>query len=373
MGLVYRQAGRRVWLLKYYQDGRPIVESARTTVKDDATTLLKRREAAIVDGLPMSNRIGRLRFDAAAAALLQDYRLRERRSLAVTERRITKHLAPYFGGRRLATIATTDVKAFIAHRQDVGVRNRKGQRVRDVSNAEINRELTLVKRMFSIAIKDGLQLHRPYIPLLPEHNVRTGFFEPEQIASVLAHLPAFIQPVIRFAYLTGWRVDSEILPLEWRQVDFAAGEVRLDPGTTKNDEGRVFPMTVALRQLLETQHTEHVRLKTAGQIVPWVFFRLVANGRGGEKFPRPIAAFTKAWKAACRAAGCPGRIPHDLRRTAVRNLVRAVIPERVAMTMTGHKTRSVFERYNIVSQGDLRDAARRLDSVSEASALRSKG
>ena len=91
-----------------------------------------------------------------------------------------------------------------------------------------------------------------------------------------------------------------------------------------------------------------MRLKKAGQIVPWVFFRMVADGRGGEKHPKPIRAFNKAWKAACIAAGCPGRIPHDLRRTAVRNMVRRGVPERVAMQLTGHKTRSVFERYNIV-------------------------
>ncbi|HUR19319.1 MAG TPA: tyrosine-type recombinase/integrase, partial [Vicinamibacterales bacterium] len=82
----------------------------------------------------------------------------------------------------------------------------------------------------------------------------------------------------------------------------------------------------------------------------WVFFRMVADHHGGPKQPRQIFAFTKAWKAACLGAGCPGRIPHDLRRTAVRNMVRRGVPERVAMQLSGHKTRSVFERYNIVSK-----------------------
>jgi hypothetical protein len=78
---------------------------------------------------------------------------------------------------------------------------------------------------------------------------------------------------------------------------------------------------------------------------------------------RRISTFIKAFRAACTKAGCPGRIPHDLRRTAVRNLVRAGVPERVAMQMTGHKTRSVFERYNIVSECDLVEAATKLNAL----------
>jgi len=117
---------------------------------------------------------------------------------------------------------------------------------------------------------------------------------------------------------------------------------------------------------LEERKAEHDRWKAKRKIVPLVFFRLVAPKRGEPKEPRPIKSLTKAFKRACKKAGYQGRIPHDLRRSAVRQFVRQGIPERVAMKLTGHKTRSVFERYNIVSEGDLRDAARRLDSVAMA-------
>ncbi|MGE3512926.1 MAG: site-specific integrase, partial [Vicinamibacterales bacterium] len=216
-------------------------------------------------------------------------------------------------------------------------------------------ELAIIKRMYTLAIRGGrlLPSHRPYVPMLQEHNVRTGFFEVEQFASVKAHLPAALQAVAEFAYLTGWRVRSEILPLEWRQVDFRAGTVSLDPGTTKNGEGRTIFMTKALRELLEEQRTATKTLQdTENRIVPHVFHRA----------GKPIRDFYAAWRSACKAAGLPGRLLHDFRRTAVRNWVRAGIPERVAMQMSGHLTRSVFERYNVVSSGDLKAAAALLDA-----------
>lgn len=210
-----------------------------------------------------------------------------------------------------------------------------------VSNAEINRELTALKRMFNLAIQAGKLTQKPHIPFLKEHNVRVGFFERDQLLAVLSHLPEAIRPATTFAYVTGWRIDSEVLPLEWRQVDFGAGEVRLDPGKTKNGEGRTFPMTRELREVLEQQRaiTENLQRQLKKIVCPRVFHR---SGR-------PIKSFRVACPTACAAAGCPGRVLHDFRRTAIRNLVRAGIHERVAMQMTGHKTRSVFERYNIVS------------------------
>lgn len=144
------------------------------------------------------------------------------------------------------------------------------------------------------------------------------------------HLPKEIAAVVRFAFITGWRIDSEVLPLEWSRVDFSGkGTVRLAPGTTKNGEPRRFKMTTDLRTLLEEQHAEHSQLKAKGRIVPYVFHREAfvkqSDGTWMLQPGQPIKSFIKAWRSACKAAGLPGRIPHDLRRSAIRTFVRAGI------------------------------------------------
>ena len=129
----------------------------------------------------------------------------------------------------------------------------------------------------------------------------------------------------------------------------------LEPGTTKNAEGRWLPYELLpeLATVIDEQWTAHERLRKAGVICPWVFHR---EGT-------PITAFRKAWHAACTTAGVPGKIPHDFRRTAVRNLVRAGVPDSIAMKITGHKMRSVFDRYDIVNEADLRDAVGKLAAL----------
>jgi integrase len=152
--------------------------------------------------------------------------------------------------------------------------------------------------------------------------------------------------------VTGWRIHSEVFALPWRLVNFEAREIRLEAGMTKNSEGRIFPIGEALAAILTAQraYTDAVQ-RERNMIVRWVFHR---NGKR-------VKDFYGAWDKAYKAAGCPDRIPHDFRRTAVRNLVRAGVTEGVAMKLTGHKTRKVFEHYNIVSGADLRDAVQRLD------------
>jgi integrase len=353
----------RIWWIRYYRDGRRYEESSRSTKEGDARRLLRLREGDIERGLPVTPKIGRLRFDEAAKDLINDYSTNGKRTLDDVQRRLDLHLTPYFGGRRMASITTWDVRAYIAKRQSQVRVVGKGddQREKLVSAGEINRELTALKRMLNLARQAGKLLVVPYVPMLKEHNIRTGFFEREQFESVRSHLPEYAGPIVTFAYITGWRIPSEVLPLQWRQVDFDAGEIRLDPGTTKNGEGRVFPFTADLRLVLEQQRDVRDALRKRGKMCPWVF-----NNSG-----RRVKSFRWAWDEACRLAGSPGRLLHDLRRTAVRNLVRAGIPERVAMQLTGHKTRSVFERYNIVSHGDLRSAVQTLDAVA-AQATRPK-
>jgi integrase len=136
--------------------------------------------------------------------------------------------------------------------------------------------------MFSLAVKGERLQRMPHIEMLTERNTRRGFFEREQFEAVRHRLPESARPPATFAYITGWRLKSEILTLQWRQVDFKAGVVRLEPDTTKNREGRMFPMTPELRAVLEAQRAATTTLeRQTKSIVPWVFHW--------------TQGFTKAW------------------------------------------------------------------------------
>lgn len=339
------------WWMRYSVRGRLHCASTDSHSKSEALRLLKLREHNIVKTRPLPVDVIDVRFEDAAEDLLTDYRTNQKRSLRTVTLRITKHLTPFFGGREMATIDTRLVRQFVARRQTAGA-----------ANATINRDLITLKRMFSLAVQGGTLLTRPYIPLLKEHNIRRGFFERDQLERISSQLPIAMRGIATFAFITGWRTPSEILPLEWRHVDFEGEEVRLDPGSTKNGDGRVFPFTRELRSLLEEQRQRADQLERE-HVVPQYVFCYLAGRKAGHRISE--SAYIHRWWRARVAAGCPEHIPHDFRRTAVRNLVRAGVPERVAMQLTGHKTRAVFERYNIVSAGDLRDAAQRLDAFAE--------
>ena len=141
---------------------------------------------------------------------------------------------------------------------------------------------------------------------------------------------------------------SEITTLRWNQVDLSQGIVRLEVGETKTDEGRTVYLDDELKETFQCLWDAR---KTNEKLLPWVFVNQSSSDR--------IKRFDKAWKKACKDSGIGIRLFHDFRRTAVRNMVRSGIPERVAMMISGHKTRSVFDRYNIVNDQDLKLAAQR--------------
>jgi len=343
MGSLYLRGN--VWWAKYYKGGRPIRESTRCLQdqQKEARDFLKRQEGDVAHGRPVSPKANRVRVEELLDDLVVEYRNNDRRSVDGVER-ITKRLKAAFGHRRAQDLTAAEVRSYIARRQE-----------EQAENSTINRDLAAPKRAFNLGLKDEKILRKPHIPKLDENNVRTGFFGEIEYLTLREAFPAPLNHILTFAYTYGWR-KSEILGLRWEQVDFTAGTIRLNPGTTKNREGRVVVLTESLKTTLRRLWDETRALaERKGQPIPWVFHR------GG----RPVRDFRGAWATACKNAGLVGRIPHDFRRTAVRNMIRAGIPERVAMMISGHKTRSVFDRYNIVSEGDLREAAKKLGGESQ--------
>ena len=323
--------------LEYYLDGKMCREASGTTSYTEAVRQLKRRQGEIAQGRRVAPAADRLTFEHLATNLVDDYRAHGRRSLERVEDALT-HLGAMFSGYRARTIDGALVTKYIVDRQTAGA-----------ANATVNRELAALKRMYRLA-DEQLGGYCPTIRMLKEDNVRRGFFERPQFDAVHAQLPETLRPAMHTAYITGWRLRSEIFTRQKHHVDVAAGWLRLEPGETKDGRGRMFPLVPELRAVLERQlAATRVFEQQTGCVVPWLFHR---EGR-------PVRAFRRPWLRACQQAGVL-RLPHDFRRTAVRNLERAGVPRSTAMAMVGHRTESIYRRYAIVDEAMLREGAAKL-------------
>jgi integrase len=325
-GRVFQRGG--VWWVAYYHRGQEIRESAKTTSEHKARTLLRERLRTAGTPAFIGPAAERVTFDDLAMLYLTDYRLNGRRSARDAARNVAK-LREVFGVDRALDITADRIAAYTEGRLEAGLQP-----------ASVNRELAALRRMFTLAIRAGKLAARPHIALLAEDNAREGFLEPADFVTLGAHLAAWLADAALFAYLTGWR-KGEVATLTWADVDLRSGVIRLRAAHSKNKRPRVVILRGELRALLDRRAAAR-RLDC-----PLVFHR---DGQ-------PLGDFRKAWRAACATAGLTGRLFHDMRRSAVRNMVRAGVPERVAMAMSGHRTRAVFDRYNIVSEDDLAAAA----------------
>lgn len=342
MGSIYKRG--TVFWIQYYRNGKPYRETAKTKKESEAKRFLKQREGEIANGKIPGIHFDKVRFNDLSDAFLADYRINEKKSLDRAELSV-RQLKTFFDNFRVPEITTPMIQKYIEQR----LSDKK-------SNATINRELSALKRILNLGLQQTPpKVDRvPYIPMLKENNVRKGFFEHGEFIALREALPEHLKGFVTFAYKTGWRV-SEIENLRWNQVDLENSIVRLETGETKNDEAR----TVYLdKELQEVFLAQKARQKELSKISNYVF----PNEDGTDK----IRNFRKSWKSACKKAKIGDKLFHDFRRTAVRNMVRAGIPERVAMMISGHKTRSVFERYNVVSETDLRVASQKQEAYLEA-------
>lgn len=274
--------------------------------------------------------------------ILADYRANRRRSLASLNGRMV-HLRAYFAGRILAA---SSIRAYIAARLQAGA-----------AAASVNRELAALRRMHTLAAAPW-----PGVSMLQEAAPREGFITPAQFAGLRAELPDHLKDPIAFLYRSSWRF-AEMRDLTWREVHFAnptafasssdrspgapiaesdknsPGDsyIQLSASRSKNGRGRILPLRGELYAIMvralahRSTHTD-----------------LVFHNRH-----RRLADFRRAWRSSATAAGLPGLLIHDLRRSAIRNFVRAGVRESVVMKLSGHETRSVFDRYNITDAADL--------------------
>ena len=333
-----------IWWVKIRVDGRAHYESSKSSKKSDAIKLrdrllAQRHRGEISGGAPGRVSIGELLDD-----LLKSGRFKPG-TLYVCQKVIEKNVRPFFGKIRAHRLTTDLMDRYRAQRKAEGR-----------SDATVNRELGLVRMAFHQGRKrTPPKVHVvPYFPMVRETNVRSGFVTDQQYTSLRDALPSELKPLFVAAYVTGMR-RGELAGIRWEQVDFDAGLITLRKGETKNQDARSVPILHGdMEEFLQAARRER---DANWPDSPWVF------NRQGE----PIKDFRWSWREACRRAGVPDLNFHDLRRTAVRNMRRAGVPQVVRMKISGHKTDSMERRYNIVDTEDLSIAKELLERRMNAS------
>ena len=331
----------RTFWIQYYRNGIAIRENTHSDKITIAREILKKRMGEMATGSWVEPRAQKVMMPELVDALLREYRNNQRKSLDIVEHKWKKHLEPFFGTMRAVDVSTDAIDRYIEQRK-----------TKAAENATINRELAILRRAFFLAYRSRPRkvYEVPPFPRLEENAPRDGFVDDAQysaLAKCCEHL--WLRTMLAVAYSFGFR-KAELLNLRVRQVDLLNRTLTLDPGTTKNKQGRIVKLTTDTFNLLSACV---LRKSDDDFVFTW-------------PYGSPVRDFRAMWEKVIKAANLPGLLFHDLRRSAVRNMIRRGIPQVVAMRISGHKTTAVFNRYNIVSESDLEDAARRIESHGKA-------
>lgn len=356
-GGLFKLANSRFWYAQVYRDGRPCRISTKCEVKQEAQAFLRNLLVEADLGRPFQGDVKKIRYGDLRAALLQNYTERGNKSLLVDGDgnefiNGLKALDDFFGfkaddlGVSITKMTTDAARDFAKQRLNAGV-----------TNSTVNNSLALLRRMLRIAHEDRKLDVVPVIRLLKANPARRGFLSREKFDELVTQFSDNLKPLVTFLYYCGVRL-GEALQVEWSQVDLKATVIRLEDEQTKTGEARIVPLPDVLVTMLE-------------QI----------KDRSGRVFDSKN--LRKEWMKACTAVGLgtmepvdksgnrryTGLIMHDMRRSAIKNLLKMGVNEKVAMAISGHKTRAVFDRYHIVDAADVLEAMRKVQgrSVSESS------
>lgn len=331
-----RKLGPTRWQISFYDtQGRRRRESFNTEAKAQKALT---RALALKDSGKLEEYDGRVKVEALAEAYKTYAKNSAPKSYRWIELVWRVHLQPFFGGMLAARVSTDHFERYIRERLDA-----------DAATSTVNRELTVLKAMFNYGAKSEppkvLRVPR-FPPRLREPNPRSGFVTDDEYKAVLDKCKhAWLRALLAVAYTYGFR-RSELVGLRVSQIDLDAHTIHLLPGTTKNDKGRAVVMTNEVQTLL----AECIKGKKPGDpVFTW------ANGA-------PVRDFRRTWRTLAKAAGMPELLLHDFRRAAVRNMVRAGVSKHVAKRISGHTTDSIFDRYDIVDETDLEEAARKMEA-----------
>ncbi|MBV9761911.1 MAG: site-specific integrase [Acidobacteriaceae bacterium] len=330
-GSIYQRGN--IWWVQVYIDGKPIIQSSKSDKKSEAVKLRnkllsKKDRGELHGGAANTVLVNELLDDVLKSDIKESTRY-------IWRKVIEKNIRPFFGKLKAQRLTTDHLEAYREKRLAEGR-----------SHSTANRELSIVRTAFhngrertppKVAVV-------PYFPIIKETTVRKGFLTDAQYATLRDSLPQEIKALFVTAYVTGIR-KGELLEIRWPQVDFEERIITLHREETKGDEARTVPIVAGdMYDLLKAAHSA------------WPDAEYVFN-RQGER----IKDFRGAWETACIAAGVPDLQFHDLRRTAVRNMRRAGIPQVIRMKISGHKTDSMERRYNIVDAEDLTNARELLE------------
>ncbi len=340
-GAVFKHPRSKFLWIRYSHRGKLYRETTGTVDPKKAAKLLKQKLAGIAadkHGIAEFVPNSQLRVRDLLDALEADYKLREVRSVPQVQAH-RKPLLEILGGIRAQDLGSEAIDRYIEKRLQAGK-----------AKATVNRETRILGQAFRLAIQRKKLRTAPIIRRLSEKgNRREGFFEANEFEAVLSNLPDYLNGFTHFGYLSGWR-KGEIASLQCPDVDLMGKVIRLRPGHSKNGCGRVLALEAELWEIVERQWRMREYQKPDGT----AGLSLYIFQRDGA----PIGDIRKAWATACKKAGVK-KLFHDFRRTAARNMRRAGVPEDVVMKVLGHKTRSMLARYDIVNEGDIREAVLR--------------